>query len=91
MNNCETWVEIAPRTINSLDNLQNMFYRYLLATPRSCPIPALLWETGGLIMEHRIAKKKLIFYNHLVNLPVDTQSYEVANLQATLSYPSLIS
>ena len=24
MNNCETWVEIAPRTIDSLDNLQNM-------------------------------------------------------------------
>ena len=91
MNNCETWVEIAPRTIESLDNLQNMFYRYLLATPRSCPIPALLWETGGMMMEHRIAKKKLIFYHHLVNLPVDTLAYEVASLQATLSYPGLVS
>ena len=56
MNNSETWVEISLKTIDHLDNLQNMFYRYLLATPRSCPIPALLWETGGLLMEHRIAK-----------------------------------
>ena len=91
MNNSETWVEISPKTIENLDNLQNMFYRYLLATPRSCPIPALLWETGGLLMEHRIAKKKLLFYHHLVNLPEDTLASEVATLQSNLSYPGLIS
>ena len=67
-----------------------MFYRYLLATPRSCPIPALLWETGGLLMKNRIAKKKLLFYHHLINLPEDTLAFEVAKTQDTLSYPGLI-
>ena len=43
------------------------------------------------MMEHRIAKKKLNFYQHLVHLPVYTLAYEIANLQATLSYPGLIS
>ena len=42
-------------------------------------------------MEHRIAKKKLLFYHHLVNLPDDTLASEVATLQATMSYPGLIS
>ena len=42
-------------------------------------------------MEHRIAKKKLLFCHHLVNLPEDTLASEVASMQATLSYPGLIS
>ena len=90
LNNSETWVEINQKTITILDGLQFMFYRYLLATPRSCPIPALLWETGGLLMKNRIAKKKLLFYHHLINLPEDTLAFEVAKTQDTLSYPGLI-
>ena len=42
-------------------------------------------------MEHRIAKKKLLFYHHLVSLPEDTLASEVARMQSTLSYPGLIS
>ena len=61
LNNSETWTEISKKSIEVLDDLQCMFFRYLLATPRSCPIPALLWEPGGILMEHRIAKNKLLF------------------------------
>ena len=90
LNNCETWIEISKKSIETLEDIQYMFLRYLMATPRSCPIPSLLWETGSLMMEHRIAKKKLLFYYHLLNLPVDSLAYEVADIQAKLSFPGLV-
>ena len=90
INNSETWVEISKKTVQDLEEMQYMFFRYLLATPRTCPIPALLWETGGVMMEHRINKKKLMFYHHLVNLPEDTLASEIAKTQETLSYPGLV-
>ena len=90
LNNSDTWVEITKSTIDILDDLQYMFYRYLLATPRTCPIPALLWETGGLLMEHRIAHKKLLFYHHLTNLPPNSLAYEIATTQNAMSYPGLM-
>ena len=90
LNNCETWTETAKKTFETLDDLQCMFYRYLLATPRTCPIPALLWETGGLMMEHRIAQKKLLFYHHLINLPKNSLAYEVAATQVAYSFPGLM-
>ena len=90
LNNSETWTEMSKKSVETLDELQCMFYRYLMATPRSCPIPALLWETGGITMEHRIAKTKLLFYHHLINLPEGSLALEVANTQKTLSYPGLV-
>ena len=90
LNNSETWTETSKKTFESLDNLQNMFYRNLLATPRSCPIPSLLWETGGILMEFRVAQKKLLFYHHLTHLPESSLAHEIAVIQTTLSYPGLM-
>ena len=90
LNNSDTWVEISKSTIETLNNLQYMFYRYLLATPRTCPIPALLWETGGVLMEHRIAQKKLMFYHHLINLPENSLAKEIASIQTKMSFPGLM-
>ena len=33
INNCETWVELKPKTVKLLDDLQLKFLRILLATP----------------------------------------------------------
>ena len=90
LNNCDTWTEISKSTTDELEDLQCMFYRYLLATPRTCPIPALLWETGGMLMEHRIAQKKLMFYYHLLHLPKTSLAHEVAAIQSDMSYPGLV-
>ena len=57
LNNCETWTELSQKSIDILDEMQYMFLRYLMATPRSCPIPSLLWETGSTMKEHRMSKK----------------------------------
>ena len=46
LNNSDTWVEISKATIDTLDDLQYMFYRYLLATTRACPIPARNGQDG---------------------------------------------
>ena len=37
LNNSETWTELSKKTIEVLDDLQLMFFRYLLATPRISP------------------------------------------------------
>ena len=77
MYNCETWTEIGKGSLSLLNDLQHMFIRYLLATPKTCPIPALLWETGFMLMEHRIAIRKLTFYHHLMNLSQNSLAYQV--------------
>ena len=88
--NSETWTNISKRTVEILENIQYMFMRYLLATPRTCPIPSLLWETGGMFMELRIHKKKLLFLHHLLNLPEKSLAKEIANTQIKFQYPGLI-
>ena len=49
--NSECWVEIKKSTLQDLENLQLKFYRTLLATGQGCSIPALYWETGGILMK----------------------------------------
>ena len=88
--NCETWTDIGKNSILLLDSLQYMFVRYLLATPKTCPTPALLWETGFMLMEHRIAIRKLTFYHHLMNLPQGSLAYQIATTQIRFSFPGLM-
>ena len=90
LNNSETWVETEMKTLDILDSIQFMFLRYLFKTPRTCPKPALLWESGMLKMSHRIAIKKLLFFHHLINLPCDTLAYEILKVQESLFYPGLV-
>ena len=73
-----------------LDNLQYTFYRYLLATPRSTPSPALLWETGGLTMKCRVDLRKLTFYHHLMSLDDSAVARRVANLAMKAGHPGLM-
>ena len=82
--NSETWTDIPVCTIALLNEIQLNFYRNILSTPKSCPIPALLWETEGMLMEHRIAKNKIMFYHHLMNLPEDSLAYLIAHIQNSL-------
>ena len=88
--NCETWTNISKGSMSLLNDLQFMFLRYLLATPKTCPKPALVWETGFLLMEHRIAVRKLTFYHHLMNLPKDSLAYQVADTQIKFGFPGLM-
>ena len=80
LNNSDTWVDMSLKTLKELDSLQYMFYRTLLSTPRTCPLPILLWDTGALLMEHRIALKKLMFYHHLKHLEEESLASKIATI-----------
>ena len=73
-----------------LDNLQNDFLRSLLATPRTCPTPSVMWETGTMIMENRIIKKKLLFYHHLLHLSQGSLAWQICQVQTKLALPGLV-
>ena len=88
--NCDTWVEMKKSTLKELDEIQYLFYRALLSTPRTCPIPILLWDTGGIMMEHRIAMKKLLFYHHIKHLEKRSLASMIADIQEKLSFPGLM-
>ena len=90
LNNSETWTEIPKDALDLLENLQLDFLRNLLDTPRTCPIPSLLWETGTITMLNKILKKKLLFYHHLIHLPPDSLAWEVASTQEKLNLPGLM-
>ena len=90
LNNADTWIDIGKSTLKELNNLQYMFYRTLLATPRTCPIPILLLDTGGILMEHRIALKKLQFYHHIKHLEKRSLASQIAEIQEKFSFPGLI-
>ena len=90
LNNSETWDNIPPKALEILDDLQNQFLQNLLATPRTCPTPSLMWETGTISMGNKIIKKKLLFYHHLSHLPEESLAKEVAQIQSNLALPGLI-
>ena len=90
LNNCSTWVDIPKGVYKQLNDLQNMFYRFLFATAISTPIPALLWETGGLTMENRIKIYKLSFYHHLVSLEQSSVASKIASVAEVAGYPGLV-
>ena len=88
--NAECWQEMSNQTLIELDNLQNKFYRCLLAICTGCPIPALYWETGGMKMKYRILKKKLCFLHYIATLSDDTLAREFYEVQKNLALPGLV-
>ena len=82
LNNSGVWGEIPKKALDKLEDLQVKFLRCLLATPRSTPTPALLWETGSLTMLDRINTRKLMFYHHVMSL--DTSA--VASSEKSCEY-----
>ena len=91
LNNCQTWVNISEDSLKLLEDLQNLMYRTILDVPRTCPIPALCWDLGGVLMKLRIEQKKLEFLWHLLNLDEGTLAREIFNVQITHSMPGLVS
>ena len=77
MYNSETWVEITPNSIETLEEIQNYFIRCLPQVQVSTPKPALLSETGLISMENRIWVKKLIFVNCLKYMPDESLAKQI--------------
>ena len=90
LNNCQTWINISEDSIKTLEDLQNTMYRNLLNVPRTCPLPALCWEFGGIQMRYRVIMKKLNFLWHLDNLEDGSLAKEVLQVQKTQKLPGLV-
>ena len=90
LNNCDSWTGIADSTITELDNLQNLFYRVLLQVPVGCSIPMLYWDCGGLLMQNRILKMKMLFLYHVATLSPDSIANQVYLVQKRLELPGLL-
>jgi hypothetical protein len=65
-------------------------YRVLLNVSRTCPIPALCWELGGIQMRYRVIQTKLIFLWHLDNLEDGTLAKDILEVQKTQHLPGLV-
>ena len=88
--NSECWVQISKSTLQQLESLQLQFYRVLLSVGTGCPIPALYWDTGALLMKYRILKRKLSLLHHIATLPSNTLANEMYEIQSQLQLPGLL-
>ena len=87
--NAECWQDIASNEVKILENLQFTFLRCILGVGSGCPLPMLISETGMLLMECRILKKKLLFLHHVTTLPPDSLANEILAVQKSLGLPEL--
>ena len=87
--NSECWLEIGKPAINTLEHLQYTFLRCILGVGSGCPLPLLLSETGMILMELRVLKKKLMFLHHLFNLEQGSLAKEILTAQVNLNLPGL--
>ena len=90
MNNCQTWINIGKDSIDMLEGLQNKLYRTLLSVPKTCPLPSLCWDMGGMQMYLRIIMKKLEFIWHRVNMEDGTLAKEIMEIQRDQKLPGLV-
>ena len=90
LNNCQTWINIGKDSIDMLEGLQNKLYRTLLSVPKTCPLPSLCWDMGGMQMYLRIIMKKLEFIWHLVNMEDGTLAKEIMEIQRDQKLPGLV-
>ena len=79
-NNSETWIECPRKTMDKLENLQNILLRCLLAVPNSSPIPALHWDLGLVSIEHQTNAKKLKFFHYISTLEESSLAEEIFSI-----------
>ena len=54
LNSAGTWSVQDKSIFKTLDEFQYKLWRGLLAVPRTCPLPALLFESNSLSMKYRV-------------------------------------
>ena len=89
-NAAECWVELPKEALATLNSLQELFMRSMLATPRTCPIVAMYWSLAAPLAENRIIEYKLRFFHHLVHLNHDSIAYRIYLKQRNMKVPSLV-
>ena len=85
----ETWTDISKKTLRRLSDFFNQFFRIIFRIGSGCPIVNFYWQTGSLKVQYHILQKKMMFYHHLANLPVNSLGRTVLEIQVEKSLPGL--
>ena len=89
----EAWYTVPKKTMNQLEKFSNCFLKLALGLPKTgSMIPSMYFETGTLLMSHRILMSKLLFFHHLANLPSESLASEFFALQSNsqTNFPSIV-
>ena len=81
--------EIFSTEIESLDKMQDFFWRVMLRVPESCPRIALRAETCMMGMKHRIWQDKLLLLKRIRAQSQDTLSRKILEEQRRNKWPGL--
>ena len=77
-------------TVKKLNKLQLTFLRYLLKTPRTTAISAMMFDSGLIDMENLLIKKKLNLAHHISTLEEDSLANEIFVAQKRFNFPGLV-
>ena len=66
LHNAESWIGITDKIIKDLQDFQDKFIRKVLQLPTSTTKAIYQWDSGMLSMKWRIALKKLLFVNKIM-------------------------
>ena len=84
LHNAESWIGITDKIIKDLQDFQDKFVRKVLRLPKSTTKALYQWDSGMLSMKWRVALKKLLFVNKIMqkdhtNIARKTLLQEVLN------------
>ena len=88
--NSETWNNINEEDLKELEDLQNLFFQILFQVPQSCPKIAGVWDTGSLLVEMTIMKRKINFAKYLKTQDSSSLSQQIFTEQEKLKFPGLV-
>ena len=88
--NAETWTDISPISIQSLEDIQYLLLQRIFNVPRTTPRAALRWDTATISIEMQIAKRKMLFLHHLINLDESSLAKEIFEVQQADNLPGLV-
>ena len=72
----------------SLEEFQTTLYRKALAVPKSCPIPALAYESNSWLMKYRVYYKIINFIKHIHSQESETNlSKQILTEQLKYNWP----
>ena len=83
------WSAIRDDTLKECEDIQNYFVRSILAVPKSCPKPALCYESNLLVIRFYIYKEILNLTKHISQLDCEDLAKEVMDEQLKYGWPGL--
>ena len=89
LNNSDTWASMDEKLFSELEAIQSNFLRSILRLPKSCPLPALCYDSNSILMKFRVYRKILNFIKHIHKQNEDSLAHQVLLEQLENKWPGL--